>query len=195
MLYIKSRNKQVGLQEGDITFTRWPRIFPSAFIASVNDGISHAGIILAFDGKLYVAEASLSASPIPDDHFLKNSNGHIIRNGVHAQLVDDSFSRAKKMWVLRPSTPYTTAQLDAMKKELKRIMDQTDGENHTYEKSFLSPEYFHALMGWPPFTHTRYMCSEAVAVLLRAAGRWEHTTSVMPIHIKNRISGEFRRVF
>lgn len=196
-LTIKSRNRRVRLQEGDIVFTRWPRVVPSAIIASLNDGMSHVGILLAFDGKLYVAEATLSAAPLPDDHFLKNSNGQIIRNGVHAQLVDDSFSRAKHMWILRPSTPYTTMQLDAIKVRFKRIMDQTDGNlrNHTYEKSFLSMEYLYAIMGWLPFTKTRYMCSETVAVLLRAAGRWEYTTSAMPIHIRDRTPGEFLKVF
>ena len=76
-------------------------------------------------------------------------------------------------------------------------MDQSDGtdENHTYEKSFLSLEYLHAIMSWRPFTHTRYMCSETVAVLLKAAGRWDHTTSAMPIHIITHTPGELHQVF
>lgn len=189
-LVFESRKKRVRLQEGDIVFTRWPKLFPSVLIASLNDGMSHVGMLVAFDGKLYIAEATLSVAPLPDDHFLKNSNGQIVRNGVHAQLVDDSFSRAKHMWVLRPTTPYTTEQLDAIRVQIKRIMDLSDGnlKNHTYEKSFLS-------LGWLPSTKTRYMCSETVAVLLRAAGRWEYTTSVMPIHLRDRIPGEFLRVF
>lgn len=185
------------LQEGDLVFTRWDRVFPSYCIGLFNDGISHAAIVLSFNGRLYNVDACLSPSPIPTSHFLKNERGAIVRNGVHGQLLDDSYTRAKHMWVHRPAEPYTKMQLHAMRERAMAMLNQgsDDPDHHTYETCFCTPEYFHAFMGWSPYTASRYMCSETIATILKAGGRWQGTTSVMPIKLRNHTPGTTVQVF
>ena len=70
----------------------------------------------------------------------------------------------------------------------------------TYEPSlglgFLTVEYIHAALGWKNHSLDRYMCSEAVAEIIRAGGTWSSDrTNVMPLDIKRRVSGRFWQVF
>ena len=50
-------------------------------------------------------------------------------------------------------------------------------------------------MGWTPHTVNRYMCSETIAVILAAGGRWQGTTSAMPIHLRDTTPGTTTKVF
>jgi hypothetical protein len=194
---LRVKGVRVQLQEGDLIFTRWDRVFPSYFIGLFNDGISHAAIVLRFNGRLYNVDACLAPSPLPIDHFLKNERGVIVRNGVHGQLLEDSYTRAKHMWVHRPTEPYTESQLRVMRERAMVMLNEgsADPDHHTYETCFCTPEYFHAIMGWPPYTINRYMCSEAIAIILKAGGRWQCTTSVTPIKLRDHTPGTLVQVF
>ena len=185
------------LREGDIVLTRWNRVFPSFFIALLNDGISHSAIVLQHDGQLWNIESSRYAPPLPDSEFLRNSRGEIIKRGVHGQLLRHTFGRTiKHLWVLRPAVPFTDFELAAMRAEALRMIDAGTPTTHNYERRVWSREYLHALCGLRPYTTSRYMCSENTAVILRAGGRWgDRSTAVMPSHIRRRVPGPLVKVF
>ena len=115
---------------------------------------------------------------------------------TYHQLLDRTFEgKYKHLWIHRPAVPFSCDELNSMRRKAMDMMNQGTADFSTYEKSFFAREYLHAIMGWERHSENKYMCSETIALILKAGGRIKGSASIMPVHILRQIDGTLMQIF
>ena len=153
------RGKEVAVCEGDVVLLHDHRLL-SRLVGAFDGGWSHCATVVAHQGRL----VAFSVYRPPD--------------GLTFEPLE-RFGAAcyARMAIVRPRARRTARQTLQLRRAVQEVMRQhADDPRGAYDKGVA--EYVHALLGLQPASADRYICSELVALLARAAGAWPAHRSV-----------------